>query len=54
MHARSGGRLEVMGIMQGKIAGDTMIVMDTFALPVEGEVLPTSLVCTDVALANRY
>lgn len=25
-----------MGIMQGKIDGDTMIVMDAFALPVEG------------------
>ncbi|KAL6072091.1 proteasome regulatory particle subunit RPN11 [Balamuthia mandrillaris] len=36
MHARSGGTLEVMGLMQGKIEGDTMIVMDSFALPVEG------------------
>ncbi|KAJ3337923.1 hypothetical protein HDU93_000310 [Gonapodya sp. JEL0774] len=36
MHARSGGALEVMGLMQGKIQGDTMIVMDSFALPVEG------------------
>lgn len=36
MHARSGGRLEVMGLMQGKIDGDTMVVMDAFALPVEG------------------
>ncbi len=36
MHARSGGTLEVMGMMQGKIEGDTMIVMDSFALPVEG------------------
>ncbi len=36
MHARSGGKLEVMGLMQGKIDGDTMIVMDSFALPVEG------------------
>eukprot|EP01104_Vermistella_antarctica_P009309 TRINITY_DN237_c0_g2_i1.p1 TRINITY_DN237_c0_g2~~TRINITY_DN237_c0_g2_i1.p1 ORF type:complete len:345 (+),score=84.70 TRINITY_DN237_c0_g2_i1:179-1213(+) len=36
MHARSGGDLEVMGLMQGKIEGDTMIVMDSFALPVEG------------------
>jgi len=36
MHARSGGRIEVMGMMQGKIEGDTMIVMDSFALPVEG------------------
>ncbi|RUP25753.1 COP9 signalosome complex subunit 5-like protein [Jimgerdemannia flammicorona] len=36
MHARSGGVNEVMGYMQGKIQGDTMIVMDSFALPVEG------------------
>jgi len=36
MHARSGGKLEVMGLMQGKIDGNTMIVMDSFALPVEG------------------
>ncbi|XP_003384689.1 PREDICTED: COP9 signalosome complex subunit 5-like [Amphimedon queenslandica] len=36
MHARSGGRLEIMGLMLGKIDGPTMIVMDSFALPVEG------------------
>mmetsp|Transcript_31627 Transcript_31627/g.78395 ORF Transcript_31627/g.78395 Transcript_31627/m.78395 type:complete len:352 (-) Transcript_31627:83-1138(-) len=36
MHCRSGGNLEVMGMMQGKIIGDTFIVMDSFALPVEG------------------
>lgn len=41
MHARSGGSLEVIGIMQGKIdpnhpKGPTLIVMDAFALPVEG------------------
>jgi len=41
MHARSGGSLEIMGLMLGKIdpddtRGPTMIVMDTFALPVEG------------------
>lgn len=36
MHARSGGNIEVMGLMQGKIMDDTMIVMDSFALPVEG------------------
>jgi len=39
MHARSGlhqdGDLEVMGVLQGKINGSTMIVMDTFALPVK-------------------
>jgi COP9 signalosome complex subunit 5 len=36
MHARSGGPLEVMGLMQGKISGDTFIVTDAFRLPVEG------------------
>lgn len=36
MHARSGGDIEVMGLMQGKIAGDTFIVTDAFRLPVEG------------------
>ena len=41
MHARGGGSLEVMGLMLGKIdpddaRGPTMIVMDVFALPVEG------------------
>ncbi|KAI8079888.1 JAB1/Mov34/MPN/PAD-1 ubiquitin protease-domain-containing protein [Halteromyces radiatus] len=30
------GNMEVMGLMQGKVQGDTMIVMDAFALPVEG------------------
>lgn len=36
MHARSGGSLEIMGLMQGKIAGDTFVVTDAFRLPVEG------------------
>ena len=36
MHARSGGSLEVMGLMQGKIAHETFVVMDAFPLPVEG------------------
>ncbi|KAI7887452.1 Mov34-domain-containing protein [Lichtheimia hyalospora FSU 10163] len=36
MHARSGGNIEVMGLMQGKVHGDTMIIMDAFGLPVEG------------------
>ena len=38
MHARSGGSLEIMGLMLGKIdpddsRGPTMLVMDVFALP---------------------
>ncbi|PLW48678.1 hypothetical protein PCANC_15460 [Puccinia coronata f. sp. avenae] len=36
MHARSGGQYEIMGLMQGKIDGDTFVVMDSFALPVQG------------------
>ncbi|KAK2997121.1 hypothetical protein RJ639_026423 [Escallonia herrerae] len=36
VHARSGGTIEVMGLMQGKTDGDAIIVMDAFALPVEG------------------
>lgn len=36
MHARSGGAYEIMGLMQGKLDGDTMVVMDAFALPVLG------------------
>ncbi|XP_061522158.1 COP9 signalosome complex subunit 5 isoform X2 [Phycodurus eques] len=36
MHARSGGNLEVMGLMLGKVDGESMIIMDSFALPVEG------------------
>lgn len=27
---------QVMGILQGKVVGDTFIVIDSFALPVEG------------------
>ena len=36
MHADSGGNIEVMGILQGKIVKDTFVVLDVFALPVEG------------------
>ncbi|KAI9033875.1 JAB1/Mov34/MPN/PAD-1 ubiquitin protease-domain-containing protein [Phycomyces nitens] len=36
MHARSGGNIEIMGLMQGKVQGNTMYIMDAFALPVEG------------------
>ncbi|VDM43962.1 unnamed protein product [Toxocara canis] len=36
MHARSGGTLEIMGLVQGKVDSNTLIVMDSFALPVEG------------------
>lgn len=36
MHARSGGSLEVMGLMQGYILEETFVVTDAFRLPVEG------------------
>lgn len=36
MHAISGGTIEVMGLMQGKIIGKEFIVLDAFGLPVEG------------------
>ena len=36
IHARSGVPYEIMGIMQGKYMGDTMVVLDSFALPVQG------------------
>jgi proteasome lid subunit RPN8/RPN11 len=36
VHARSAGTIEVMGFTKGKVEGDTMIIMDAFALPVEG------------------
>ncbi|XP_026818766.1 COP9 signalosome complex subunit 5-like [Rhopalosiphum maidis] len=36
MHARSGGIMEIMGLLLGKVEGNTMFVMDSFALPVEG------------------
>ncbi|KAI8869820.1 Mov34-domain-containing protein [Ramicandelaber brevisporus] len=35
-HAKSGGTLEVMGIMLGKIQGSTLVIMDAAPLPVEG------------------
>jgi len=36
MHARSGGHLEVMGLMLGKIEAHTFVITDAFRLPVEG------------------
>uniref|UniRef100_A0A0N5B8L4 COP9 signalosome complex subunit 5 n=1 Tax=Strongyloides papillosus TaxID=174720 RepID=A0A0N5B8L4_STREA len=36
MHAKRGGEIEVMGVMQGKVSGNTMIVIDAIPLPVEG------------------
>ena len=36
MHAQSGGNIEIMGLMVGKILEQTIVIMDSFALPVEG------------------
>ncbi|WFD30786.1 COP9 signalosome catalytic subunit rri1 [Malassezia sp. CBS 17886] len=38
LHARTGGALEVMGLMQGRVDADTrtFYVLDAFALPVQG------------------
>ena len=35
-HAHSGGDIEVMGLMQGKVRNGEFIVLDSFPLPVEG------------------
>ena len=35
-HCRSGGDIEVMGLMQGKVVGNSFYVLDAFGLPVEG------------------
>ena len=34
-----------MGMMQGKVQGDTFIVLDSFALPVEGARALVTCVC---------
>ncbi|XP_044973922.1 COP9 signalosome complex subunit 5-like [Hordeum vulgare subsp. vulgare] len=36
VHACAGGTIEIMGLMQGKFQGESIIVRDAFALPVEG------------------
>lgn len=35
-HARSGGNLEIMGLMTGYVSGTSFIITDAFRLPVEG------------------
>jgi COP9 signalosome complex subunit 5 len=35
-HARSGGNLEIMGLMTGYVSGTSIVVTDAFRLPVEG------------------
>ena len=36
IHARSGVPWEIMGLMQGKVMGDSLVIVDSFALPVQG------------------
>lgn len=36
IHARSGVPYEIMGLMQGKVVGTSFVVMDSFAIPVQG------------------
>ena len=36
IHARSGVPHEIMGLMQGRVMGTTLVIMDSFALPVQG------------------
>ncbi|KAF7375096.1 MPN domain-containing protein [Mycena sanguinolenta] len=36
IHARSGVPHEIMGLMQGKVVGNALVIMDSFALPVQG------------------
>jgi JAB1/Mov34/MPN/PAD-1 ubiquitin protease len=36
IHARSGVPYEIMGLMQGKVMGDALVIIDSFALPVQG------------------
>ena len=36
IHARSGVPWEIMGLMQGKVIDDALVIMDSFALPVQG------------------
>lgn len=36
MHAKSGVPFEIMGLMRGKVVDRTLVVLDSFALPVQG------------------
>jgi len=37
IHARSGVPYEIMGLMQGKVVDQSLIIVDSFALPVQGK-----------------
>jgi COP9 signalosome complex subunit 5 len=36
IHARSGVPYEIMGLMRGKVVDRALVVLDSFALPVQG------------------
>jgi COP9 signalosome complex subunit 5 len=36
IHARSGGSIEIMGLMTGYVSGRSLVITDAFRLPVEG------------------
>ncbi|EJT99231.1 Mov34-domain-containing protein [Dacryopinax primogenitus] len=50
IHARSGVPWEIMGMMQGKVTGDLIVILDAFALPVQG----TETRVNAAAEANEY
>ncbi|TFK23524.1 Mov34-domain-containing protein [Coprinopsis marcescibilis] len=50
IHARSGVPHEIMGLMQGKVVGTSIVIMDSFALPVQG----TETRVNAAAEANEY
>ncbi|KIJ25292.1 hypothetical protein M422DRAFT_785628 [Sphaerobolus stellatus SS14] len=50
IHARSGVPYEIMGLMQGKIIGNALVIMDSFALPVQG----TETRVNTLESANEY
>ncbi|KAL0478571.1 hypothetical protein AKO1_008159 [Acrasis kona] len=44
MHATLDTRYEIMGMVQGKVEGDTFIILDSFALPTDPNDMPESRV----------
>lgn len=36
IHVRPGVQYEITGLMQGRVVGDTMVIVSSFALPVRG------------------
>lgn len=50
MHARSGVPYEIMGLVQGRAVGHSFVIMDSFALPVQG----TETRVNTLESANEY